>query len=118
MVQMLLDRKTPLEVKNKASDSPLLIAVANNNFECAAMLIQNGADVNRSNANRNTSLNIAASKGFTGILKILILSKKVDLEKANNYNQTPLHCALENCQYECAKHLIEAKGIYLFSSYI
>jgi ankyrin repeat protein len=66
--------------------------------------------VNNSNSNRDTSLNIAASKGFKEILCLLLANKKIEAEKPNNSNKTPLISALENGQYECAKFLIEAKA--------
>jgi ankyrin repeat protein len=48
--------------------------------------------------------------GFVDIIRKLLATQKVDLEKANQNNQTPLHSAMETGHFYCAKLLIEAKA--------
>jgi ankyrin repeat protein len=63
MLSLLIEKKSPLNVKNKDIETPLIIAVQNNFVDCVTLLIQAGADLNPSDSKRNTALNIAATKG-------------------------------------------------------
>jgi len=69
--------------------TPLIVAAAFGQTEAAALLIENGADVNAVNNEGATPLHAAAFFGRTDTVKLL-LAKGADVNAENNKGQTPL----------------------------
>lgn len=103
-LQLLLDHKLPVDLKNSAGMSPILVAVRNNNLWAVNKLLQNGAAV-RQNVSGHTLLHEAARLGFSNIVKRLI-DDKADVNAKDNTGQTPLHFAAAEGQTDTATVLI------------
>jgi hypothetical protein len=78
------------------STTPLIEAATTGNSTLTRYLIQLGADVHARDLGGLTALIKAALKGFTSIMRILIVEGKSDLDATNDLNQTALICATIN----------------------
>lgn len=73
IVRRLLTRSdTMLDTANDNGETPLVIACLKENLMVAKLLIDAGADVNKSLLNGNTPLHYAAARGFSEIVEILL----------------------------------------------
>jgi len=98
IVLNLLDKET-------YSDS-LFIACENEYLEIVKLLIENGADINKSDNYGQTPLFIACQNGYLEIVKLLI-ENGADINKSNNNGKTPLFIAREYQRFEITAVLIE-----------
>lgn len=111
LLRQLLKFKTSLDVLNFNNDTPLLIAVDNNNYECAKLLLENYCDINCKNMNGNTPLHISIMNKYDDITKLL-LQNYPDVNLKNNENETPLKLAIDNEDIELVKLLLEKGAKY------
>ncbi|KAK4874602.1 hypothetical protein RN001_013962 [Aquatica leii] len=86
-------------------NSRLHQAVLYNEIEDARFLIKNGANIELTNIRGETPLHIAASRGFTEIINLLI-SKKAKINPIAEGRTSPLFLAVQNRHIEAAKLLI------------
>ena len=85
----------------------LMNAINENNFSLAQQLIRNGADVNELDSNQDAPLVIAAYKGYSEIVKLL-LESGADIRAVDpGMKATALHAAAYAGRTEAAKLLIE-----------
>ncbi|MBU0482950.1 MAG: ankyrin repeat domain-containing protein [Proteobacteria bacterium] len=90
--------------------TPLLVASHKGYTKIAAILLENGADINAQNYGTRTPLHLAAEKGHIEIVKMLI-AKGVDVHTTSSHDQwTPLHVAVYSGQTSVALVLLEAKA--------
>ena len=73
-------------------DSPLHRATRNGHNAVVAVLLSNGADVNKANNGGNSPLHIAADNGKDAVVALL-LSNGANVNQANNDGDSPLHLA-------------------------
>ncbi len=85
---------------------PLASAVHTGDLDSAKRLIENGADVNSSNANGWTALMSAADKGHLEIVKLLV-AHGAKLDARYNNSATALMWAAERGHVEVVKLLID-----------
>ena len=57
--------------------------------------------------NGNTPLHIAASRGYSECIRVLILMGSSKIDAFDNLNRTPLHIAIQNKHIECAEVLVQ-----------
>ncbi|KAE8594568.1 hypothetical protein XENTR_v10019698 [Xenopus tropicalis] len=93
-----------LDTREHNGKSPLLVAAAANQPEIVYDLIMLGADVNASDWKGQTVLHVAATYGFSDVLRVLVSLQRqqnCDVESRNYDGLTPLHCAVIslNCAY-------------------
>ena len=79
---------------NDRTSTPLFHAVCEDNLEVLEILLKHGADPNANNG-VNTALMIAARRGFTNIVKVLV-SAGVDVNACNRDGSTALDNASEH----------------------
>jgi ankyrin repeat protein len=85
---------------------PLTIAVANRHVEVVRVLLENGADVERTENFQQTALHFAASEGEIDICRLLLdFGAKVD--SLNSWNASPLHEAALLGHLSVVKLLVE-----------
>lgn len=87
-------------------DTYLTLAIKKDYREIRNYLIEKGANVDKANVNKNTPIIIAAMRGFTNTVRVL-LDLKVELETKNNDGDTALHAAIKNGRDEIALLLIK-----------
>uniref|UniRef100_UPI0039A67A36 NFKB inhibitor delta S homeolog n=1 Tax=Xenopus laevis TaxID=8355 RepID=UPI0039A67A36 len=86
-----------LDTREHNGKSPLLVAAAANQPEIVYDLITLGADVNASDCKGQTVLHVAATYGFSDVLRVLVSLQRqqnFDVEVRNYDGLTPLHCAV------------------------
>lgn len=101
--------KILIDQQCKVTDTVLHCAVQANSVECVKYLLHIGIDPNTLDTNGNTPLHIAADKGYTECLKLLLAksNKTINLNSKSKQS-TALHMAAENGYTECVQILLHA----------
>jgi ankyrin repeat protein len=108
--QLLLNLISNGEDVNQEQDGvPLLfVACQNGNLKIVKILIEHGADVNKSEkSSDSTSILTAAQHGYLKIVELLI-EHGADVNKVNSYGATPLILASDRGHIEMVKVLLKA----------
>jgi len=100
-ISMVLNTPHP-----KRFHTPLSFAAALGATEAAAVLIEAGADVNRSDEMECTPLDLAAEKGHTKIVEML-LQAGARVDPADRKKKSPLIIAAERGQKPCVEALLQ-----------
>ncbi len=87
--------------------APLHQAILRKKPEIAALLLENGADLNLPDAANRTPLHLAVERADVAMVKIL-LARHPDLTKRDRTGWTPLHHAAAKNQVEIARLLLDA----------
>ncbi|PKK41442.1 hypothetical protein CI102_13947, partial [Trichoderma harzianum] len=92
VIQLLLDNNANIETKDKDGDTPLGIAAYYGQTAAIQLLLDYNADINaKSNDNvGRTPLSYAVEKGGKSIVKALLDSGKVDVNRKDKKGRTPL----------------------------
>jgi len=93
------------DILNKNNDTPLMVAIENNNSKVASVLIDLGANLNKENLSQETPLIIACRKGLIDICRKL-LDNGADQNFKNILGDTPLSTANKYHQEEIALLLL------------
>ena len=94
-VDRLIKLGANIEGKTNEDVTPLMFAVANNNFECVKVLLSNGADPNIMTAYNETPLLAAVKNGNKRIAEALIRGN-ADINLSDASGASPLHYAAIN----------------------
>jgi len=97
------------EKGERIGDSPLQEALKRRNLILAEKLIEEGADVNKTDPKGNTSLHTAAHRAPHNIFS-KIVDAGANVEAKNKYAQRPIHIAAKYGKLESVKLLLE-KGV-------
>lgn len=89
-VSRLLADGAPLEQRDGAKSTPLLLATRANHVAIAKRLIAAGADVNAKDNIRDTPLLYAGAEGRNDILKLILASGRANLADTNRYGGVAL----------------------------
>ncbi len=99
-----------LDIRNKAGQTALHLAVANNRLQLVKLLLTYGVAAAAIDSAGNSALHYAVKYNATDILKELAIVS--DIEQRNEKSQTALMLAIRLGREDMAVHLIE-KGAYL-----
>lgn len=92
-IQWLLDKGIEVDVEDECGCSPLMrLASINGNVEVAKILIENGANVNKVDKLKKTSLMSAALNGGLELVKLLV-ENGANIHAENEYGKTALDFA-------------------------
>lgn len=92
-IQWLLDKEIEVDVEDECGCSPLMrLASINGNVEVAKILIENGANVNKVDKLKKTSLMSAALNGGVELVKLLV-ENGANIHAENEYGKTALDFA-------------------------
>ena len=80
---------TAIEERNNAGQTPLYVAVDNNQAHVVALLLEKGAKVNAADAARNSILHVAAANGYAPIV-LMVLKAGAVLTGMNDKDETAL----------------------------
>lgn len=97
--------RNPTTESNHASQTPLLIALANSHTDAAEFLIHHEADIHLADQFQSTPLHCAAIKGQTDLVSLL-LEKKAKVKTRNSLGNTALDDALYSGQVDAATILL------------
>ena len=107
-VARLIGIGTPLESRDSAGRTALLLATHGNHVEAARILIDAGADVNAKDSISDSPYLYAAAEGRTEILK-MTLTRGADLTATNRYGGTGLIPACHHGHIEAVYLLLKTK---------
>ncbi|NXX28794.1 ANKR7 protein, partial [Nicator chloris] len=106
VVQFLVEKKCKLNPCDKFNKSPLMKAVEPLHRDCAAILLEHGANHDHRSISGNTALHFAAMVSSTSLVELL-LEQDADIDAKNKLGYTPLTLAVtENCE-EMVKFLLQ-----------
>lgn len=109
MGNALESTKILIDHRCKVTDTVLHCAVQANSVECVKYLLYIGIDSNTLDTNGNTPLHLAAEKGYTECLKLLLAESNKTINLKSKYKQsTALHMAAENGYTECVQILLHS----------
>ena len=88
--------------------TPLMEASGAGHNEIVSYLLQNNADVNKSDFNGSSALHLASDKGYLDIVKVIIF-KGADIEAEDHYGWTPLFWAAMRGHSSVVEALISSR---------
>ncbi|NXI20439.1 ANKR7 protein, partial [Irena cyanogastra] len=98
VVQFLVEKKCKLNPCDKLKASPLMKAVEHQRRDCAAILLEHGANHDHRDINGNTALHLAVMVSSKPLAELL-LEHGADIDAKNKWGYTPLILAItENCE--------------------
>jgi len=105
-MQLIADHPTIINLKDSKGDTPLLIAIGNDDRDWAGFLLNKGADPNISGRDGDTPLIEASKKGSDDVAEWLIgLGARID--EPNKAGETPLIIAVQQRDVRLVKLLLE-----------
>ena len=106
VITYLLDKGAKVEMDN-THPSPLMEAIENGNIPLMKLLIENGADINKTNENGFTPLMEAVDEGEFGVVKFLVEELGVDVNAQAKEGWTALFEALDEGEEQIFSYLLE-----------
>jgi ankyrin repeat protein len=111
--QLESGRPVPVDIRNKASQSGLMLACQAKSFKTVQVFLKNKADVNAVDASGWTALHYASQSCCIKSLK-LVIAQCANVNAETNDHQLAIHIVLKERNLECFKFLIdqEPKNVY------
>jgi uncharacterized protein len=106
-VSDLIGAGAPLEVRDPAGRTALLIATQGNDVDVARLLIDAGADVNAKDSIRDTPFLYAGAEGRNEILRMILATGRADLRDTNRYGGVAIIPASHHGHPETVRILLE-----------
>lgn len=97
--------------KNKAGETPLMLAIQEGNLEASKALIESDKELTKmKDQEENTVLTIAVISGRTEIVKLLTHMDAIPMDEKNKHGKTALMYASEYGEKEQVQLLLDAKA--------
>ncbi|XP_053645950.2 transient receptor potential cation channel subfamily A member 1 homolog [Cherax quadricarinatus] len=107
-----IKREDILNDRDKDKNTPLHTALICNNFDCAHLLLEEGASPAKRGLEGMTPLHLAADKDCTSICEILLANAEVQVSQENDNGETALHLAARRGSVDICRRLLQ-KGACL-----
>jgi ankyrin repeat protein len=115
VVQMLLDAKTDVNLKNTEGSTALMFAAQNGHTELVQMLLGAKAEVNLQNQADITALMLAAFNGHAEVVEMLLgANADVNLKNTQTYGFTALMFAAQHGHIAVVQMLLDANADVTF----
>lgn len=106
VVQCILRLGAVVDLKGQDRETPLYIAVFNNNVDLVKLLISGGANVNEENGKENeTALHAASKFGYVDLLQLL-LQHGANINARTSRMETPIFQAAKNGKHVAIYYLL------------
>jgi ankyrin repeat protein len=106
---------------NEKGETPLLYSLKNSNEECAIVLLDHGADANKSSKDGSFPIHVASRLGFDKVVAKLITKGSSINQKDEDQNE-PIHLAANGGNVEIIQLLLDAganiEGNYIFKYFV
>lgn len=106
LVEKVIQNTKNLDEVNDKQETPLMIAVHNNQIDIAKLLIDAGADINKQDSIKDTPYLYAGAEGRTEILKYMLEHAEPNNKIYNRYGGNAIIPAAEKGHLENVKLLI------------
>ncbi|XP_061175209.1 ankyrin-1-like [Saccostrea echinata] len=106
-IQELLEEDFEVDFQYRGQTA-LQLAVKEGEYKICKKLVEKGANVNVSDAQKNSVLNTACWKGLTDIVKLLVKSG-ADLNAQNDHESTPLYTAAYKGHLDIVSVLVDSQ---------
>jgi ankyrin repeat protein len=103
IVENIIERGADINAKRRSGDTPINLAIRNDQVEIIRILIENGADINARGKYGLTPLHLANNSE----LAIILLNNGADINAKSESGNTPLICAIVTNKLDIVKILIE-----------
>lgn len=110
ILQILVDAKVNINIKDINGDTPLFWAVTHNDFQSAKLLVKGGAELNEQDEYGFTFLHDAVDKGYNEIAYAFIHEPAIKLDLQDKLGRTPLCIAVIKNRPQIIQELIQAKA--------
>jgi len=109
-----LDKVDPMQIKDNAGCTPLLIASQYGHADLVAFLIKRGADASSLDTSQDSALHWAAYKGSVPVCGLLLHLNgiKDHLDVKDAFGQTPLHLAALRGNSDVVEYIMEQAEAY------
>jgi ankyrin repeat protein len=104
-LRTMIASRTPLDPRDEAKRTPLLVTIERGHLEAAAFLIEAGADINAQAENLDTPWLLAGARGHTGLIRKMI-PRRPNLALRNRFGGSALIPACERGHVEAVAALL------------
>lgn len=104
LLEILINAKADINKTNSNGQTPLHLAVRNNDHDMVSFLIDHGANVNAIDSWGDTVLNDAIYKADKKLITMLLETRQIDIVK-NMESITERIISLHKSKTKCAKHV-------------
>jgi ankyrin repeat protein len=104
-LRKMIAARTPLDARDEAKRTPLLIAIERGHLDTAALLIEAGADINAQAENHDSPWLLAGARGHAELLKLMI-PRRPNLALRNRFGGSALIPACERGHVEAVTVLL------------
>jgi palmitoyltransferase ZDHHC13/17 len=105
-IRYLLDNNVSINVQDSNGCTPIVIAAQHDRQLCCIYLFKQGADMSLVDNNGDAALHWAAYKGFSVLLGLLCHISPENIDKQDEYGQSPLHLAALRGNHEALEYLL------------
>src|SRR5918997_4136177 len=107
-LRKMIGARTPLEPRDEAKRTPLLIAIERGHLDAARLLIEAGADINAQAENLDTPWLLAGARGHADLIRAMI-PRRPNLALRNRFGGSALIPACERAHVEAVTVLLTSR---------
>ncbi|XP_045107330.1 uncharacterized protein LOC123502158 isoform X2 [Portunus trituberculatus] len=113
MMHRLLSLKVSPDVRNNQGETPLFVAIRNNQLACVQQLINAGTRLNLVDNRGGSALHMAAKNGNVTVIDMLLTTseleeeRNVDINRCDKIGYTPVYYAINASRYDIVQRFLE-----------
>ncbi|KAG0722111.1 Ankyrin-1 [Chionoecetes opilio] len=113
MMHRLLSLKVSPDVRNNQGETPLFVAIRNNQLACVQQLINAGTRLSLVDNRGGSALHMAAKNGNVTVIDMLLTTseleeeRNVDINRCDKIGYTPIYYAINASRYDIVQRFLE-----------